>query len=66
MQTHIDQLGIDATAQQTCPSVGFPDEGFLGNTNPLLDYTICFEYEDEQGNGCSTVALTAGEHKMYS
>ena len=37
------------------------------NTNPnnptATAYTICFEYEDEQGNDCSTVTLAAGEEK---
>ena len=45
--------------------LGFDDGGTLLNTNasPDLSYIICIEYEDEQGNDCSTLALAAGEDK---
>jgi len=52
--------------QQTCTTLnGFDDGGVLFNTNilPNFGYSICFEYEDEQGNDCSTVTLAAGEEK---
>ena len=45
---------------------GFDDGGTLLNTNidPDLAYQICFEYEDEQRNDCSTLTLAAGENKL--
>jgi hypothetical protein len=61
-----DQLGDFST---DCAAVGFPDGGTYFNTNPSppsifdLFYTICFEYEDEQGNDCSTITLAAGEQR---
>ena len=30
----------------------------------LKDQPRCFEYEDEQGNDCSTLTLAAGENKL--
>ncbi|HET8857369.1 MAG TPA: hypothetical protein VFM28_07565 [Nitrososphaeraceae archaeon] len=45
--------------------LGSDDVGTLLKTNasPDLSYIICIEYEDEQGNDCSTLALAAGEDK---
>lgn len=63
--SNFDQLGQDPTAQQACTTTaGFDDGGILLNNNADIFYAICFEYEDEQGNDCSTVALAAGEHKI--
>ena len=64
-QTNIDQLGEDETIQQDCVSrAGFDGGGALVNdTNPLVGYGICFEYEDEQGNDCTTNIIAAGEEK---
>ena len=47
-----------------CESLGFPDGRFLtvgDSLTPRGDYYICIEYEDEQGNDCSTISLAAGE-----
>ena len=63
----INQLGEDATSEAQCVNVqGFADGGTLENTNvvPFILYNICFEYEDEQGNDCSTLTLAAGENKL--
>ena len=38
-------------------------EDFYTNQNAGIDYYICFEYEDEQGNDCSTITLAAGESR---
>jgi len=63
-QDDTNQLGIDASAQQQCTGAGFADGGNLTNQNTETFYPfICFEYEDEQGNDCSTVTLAAGEDK---
>jgi hypothetical protein len=64
-QTDINQLGASLNDQTTCGILGFDDGGSLQSTNadPNLFYTICIEYEDEQGNDCSTLTLAAGEDK---
>ena len=58
-----NQLGPDATTEQECTSLGFVDGGYLRIPSTANHYFICFEYEDEQGNDCSTVTLAEGEHK---
>jgi hypothetical protein len=65
-----DQLVENSATQQTCTSLGFDGGGeFFTNPNPNQNnptatfYTICFEYEDEQGNDCSNVTLARGEEK---
>jgi hypothetical protein len=60
----INQLG-ESDAEDECKSAGFEDAGLLLNTNanPDIGYQICFEYEDEQGNDCSTLTLQPGEDK---
>lgn len=40
---------------------GFPNGGVMPTSEVFFD--ICFEYEDEQGNDCGTIALAAGEEK---
>ena len=65
-QSNINQLGENAEIQQECTSLSFVDGGILDSQEiqkPGLIYNICFEYEDEQGNDCSTVTLAAGEDK---
>ena len=65
--SNINQLGEECTAEDQCVNdQGFDDGGTLSNTNvnPDTDYAICFEYEDEQGNDCSTLTLAAGENKL--
>lgn len=65
-QTNINQLGEDETIQQDCVTrAGFDGGGDLVNdTNPLVGYGICFEYEDEQGNDCTTNIIASGEEKI--
>ncbi|HET8856324.1 MAG TPA: hypothetical protein VFM28_02230 [Nitrososphaeraceae archaeon] len=62
-QSHDNQLG-ESDAEEECKSAGFEDAGLLINTNVVIGYQICFEYEDEQGNDCSTITLAAGEDKI--
>jgi len=38
-------------------------EELYTNADPDRRYIICIEYEDEQGNDCSTLTLAAGEDK---
>ena len=66
----VDQLVENSATQQTCTSLGFDGGGeFFTNPNPNQNtptatfYSICFEYEDEQGNDCSNVTLARGEEK---
>jgi hypothetical protein len=59
------QLGTENDVTQACTAAGFTDGGLLitpGTEGDIL-YTICFEYEDEQGNDCSAVTLAEGEAK---
>jgi hypothetical protein len=59
-----NQLGEHPTSEFVCVNAGFPDGGSLGNSTSNTSYSqICFEYEDEQGNNCSTIALAAGEER---
>jgi hypothetical protein len=54
--------------EQNCIDNGFSDGGELFNplapANTNVRYHICFNYEDEQGNDCSTVTLAEGENKV--
>ena len=59
----IDQLGESIVPEEVCIGAGFPDIGGLFNSTVEIDYSICFEYEDEQGNDCSTITLAAGEER---
>jgi hypothetical protein len=59
-----NELVQDDAVQNLCIDAGFEGGGILTGTNGLsLDYQICFEYEDEQGNDCSTITLAAGEER---
>jgi hypothetical protein len=60
---NINQLGVSSNAEEGCINAGFPDGGSLANTTTGISYDICFEYEDEQGNDCSTITLAAGEER---
>ena len=60
---NVDQLGENVIAEAECISAGFPDGGVLVNLTTSLVFDICFEYEDEQGNDCSTITLAAGEER---
>ena len=58
-----NQLAEDPIVEEDCISVGFPDGGRVLNLTTSLVYDICFEYEDEQGNDCSTITLAGGESR---
>ena len=62
---NLDTLGILESAEEFCVNeAGFSDGGDLFNTTSSRYYNpICFEYEDEQGNDCSTITLAAGESR---
>jgi hypothetical protein len=61
---NVNQLGDSQTTNVRCANQGFPDGGnFFNTTVPRVAYEICFEYEDEQGNDCSTITLAAGEER---
>ena len=63
-QSNENQLGVNEASQEACIIAGFDDGGNLVTIPEELQYNvICFEYEDEQGNDCSTVTLAAGEDK---
>jgi hypothetical protein len=60
-----NELVQDDVIQNLCIDAGFEGGGgILTSTNGLsINYDICFEYEDEQGNDCSTITLAAGEER---
>ena len=58
-----DQLTEYPFTEQACISAGFTDGGELINSTASIGYSICFEYEDEQGNDCSTITLAVGEER---
>ena len=58
-----DQLADSPTVNIRCAVLEFPDGGNFVSTTARLLYNICFEYEDQQGNDCSTITLAAGEEK---
>ncbi|MDR4510999.1 MAG: hypothetical protein MRJ93_04760 [Nitrososphaeraceae archaeon] len=63
-QSNEDQLGESEPDQRECNTFqNFPEGGNLVKQNPMIDYSICFEYEDEQGEDCTTNAIAAGEAK---
>jgi hypothetical protein len=61
------QLVEDPDVEASCKSAGFPDGGILNYVPPgidfILNYDICFKYEDEEGNDCSEITLAAGEER---
>jgi hypothetical protein len=59
-------LFIQQIFQSDCLTFnGFPDGGRLDHNliQSTNIYHICFKYEDEQGNDCSTLTLATGEEK---
>ena len=62
-----NQLGENAVTQEACMNLGFAGGGELirvqGPRDRVVEYQICFEYEDEQGNDCRTITLAAEEEK---
>ena len=62
--SNVNQLGENASVAGACTfSLGFSGGGQVLNTTTNISYSICFEYEDEQGNDCSTITLAAGEER---
>ena len=61
-----DQLRENPAAEEACTSDEFPDGGVLIRGAPsFMQYNpICFEYEDEFDNNCSTLTLQPGENKI--
>jgi hypothetical protein len=59
----INQLGEDTLTKNFCVQRGFSDGGWFTNQSADRSYELCFEYEDEQGNDCSTITLAAGESR---
>ena len=59
------QLNFGLFENRDCQQLGFDGGGRLSNMNTQTDtfYTICFEYEDEQGNDCNPITIGAGEEK---
>ena len=57
----IDRLSVNGGIAQNCINLGFDNGGELLNTTSNTVYIICLQYEDEQGNDCSTITLTAAE-----
>lgn len=57
-----NQLLESSAATGICRDSGFTDGGQIGLTS-RIQYIICFEYEDEQENDCSTITLAAGESR---
>ena len=45
-------------------TLGFDHGGRIFESPNTLVYQICYEYEDEQGNDCSTLTLQSGENKV--
>ena len=59
-----NQLTESEPNENLCDALGFDDGGSLRLIPEFIGYAICFEYEDEQGNDCSTLTLQSGEDKI--
>ena len=57
------QLVEGAGVQEACMRLGFAGGGVLHSIQADVNYEICFEYEDDQGNDCRTITLAAEEHR---
>ena len=57
-----DQLNEASFQSNECKNNGFSDGGTLVTENPFFEYTICIQYEDEQGNDCSQTTVNEGEN----
>jgi hypothetical protein len=56
------QLGVAPELDVICKfELGFDGGGALNNENTQTFYSICFEYEDEQGNDCNPITIGAEE-----
>ncbi|MDR4512605.1 MAG: hypothetical protein MRJ93_12975 [Nitrososphaeraceae archaeon] len=58
-----DQLIEFEITQQNCNGNDFPEGGNYFNSDVSINYNICFEYEDEQGEDCTTNTIAASEDK---
>lgn len=58
-----NQLVEKDAVEDFCINQGFSNGGVFFIFPGQTSYQICFEYEDEQGNDCSTIILAAGEEK---
>ena len=56
------QLSESMDVKDDCARIEFPDGGRFPN-EPINYPNICFEYEDEQRNDCTTITLAAGEER---
>lgn len=65
--SNVNQLEVDDVVEENCDVAGFPDGGPLSNQNEDIEYRfLCFEYEDEIENNCTTMTLAAGEDKTWT
>ena len=61
-----NQLGDNPPTESNCINAFSFDDGgvFANNENAeQIIYTICFEYEDENGDDCSSIDLQEGDNK---
>ena len=58
-----DQLGESNVSTNSCMTNNFVDGGAFVDTASNIVYSICFEYEDENGNDCNLIDLEAGDDK---
>ena len=59
-----NQLGKDLNTAGQCMTNSFVEGGiFIDQASGNNFYRICFEYEDENGNDCSSIDLQAGDDK---
>lgn len=60
-----NQIRESEMVESQCLNAGFVGGGILVvfNTTESLEYSICLEYKDEQGNDCSTITLAAEEER---
>ena len=59
----IGQLGEENNTANQCADHNFVDGGLFFNRSNGYEYHICFEYEDENGNDCSSIDLQEGDNK---
>jgi len=61
-----NQLGANPPTESNCRAAfSFDDGGVFANNEDdgQIVYTLCFEYEDENGEDCSSIDLQAGDDK---
>ena len=60
---NINQFGEDNITANDCMNLNFVAGGIFSDTTSGIDYRICFEYEDENGNDCNSIGLQTGDDK---